>query len=47
MASELATTRESVARALARLRREGAIEQRGTRVRIVNLDRLQAAAWSS
>ncbi|HEX8360598.1 MAG TPA: Crp/Fnr family transcriptional regulator [Longimicrobium sp.] len=47
LASELATTRESVARALARLRREGAIEQRGTHVRIVNLDRLQAVAWSS
>ncbi|HEX8361452.1 MAG TPA: Crp/Fnr family transcriptional regulator [Longimicrobium sp.] len=47
MAAELATTRESVGRALARLRRDGAIDQRGTRVRIVNLDRLQDAAWSS
>jgi CRP-like cAMP-binding protein len=44
MASELATTRESVARALARLRREGAIRQRGRRVAIVSLARLESAA---
>jgi CRP-like cAMP-binding protein len=47
MAAELATTRESVARALARLRREGAIEQRGARVRIVSLAALQQVAWST
>ncbi|HEX7243351.1 MAG TPA: Crp/Fnr family transcriptional regulator [Longimicrobiaceae bacterium] len=46
MAAELATSRESVSRALARLRREGAIEQRGSRVRIVSLARLQAVAWA-
>ena len=47
MASELATTRESVARALARLRQEGAIDQRGSRVRIRDLPALEAAAFSN
>lgn len=44
MASELATTRESVARALARLRRDGAIRQRGRLVAIVSLARLESVA---
>lgn len=44
LAAELATTRESVARALSRLRREGAIEQRGARIRIRDLSGLRAAA---
>lgn len=44
LAGELATTRESIARGLARLRRSGAIEQRGARVRILDLARLEAAA---
>ena len=46
LAAELATTRESVARALSRLRRDGAIEQRGARVRIRDLSALEAAAFS-
>ena len=44
LAAELATTRESVARALARLRREGAIDQQGARVRIRDLARLEEVA---
>lgn len=44
MAAELATTRESVARALARLRRDGVIAQTGARIRIADLGRLEAAA---
>ena len=44
MAGELATTRESVARALARLRRDGAIRQAGPRVQIVSLQRLEDVA---
>lgn len=44
LAAELATTRESVARALARLRREGTISQEGARVRILDIARLDAAA---
>ena len=44
LASELATTRESVARALARLRRDGAIAQRGARIRIESVARLEHAA---
>ncbi len=44
LAGELATTRESVARGLARLRRDGAIEQMGARVRILDIARLGAAA---
>src|SRR5690606_6117311 len=39
LATELATTRESVARALARLRREGAIAQSGARVRVLDVAR--------
>lgn len=46
LASELATTRESVARAISRLRKEGAIEQKGPKVRIVDLARLEATAFS-
>lgn len=44
MAGELATTRESVARALGRLRREKTIEQKGAWVRILDLARLARAA---
>ncbi len=44
LAAELATTRESVARALARLRKEETIRQEGARIRIVSLDRLERAA---
>lgn len=46
LASELATTRESVARALSRLRREGAIAQRGARIVIRDLSALEAVAFS-
>ena len=46
LASELATTRESVARAMGRLRRAGTIEQRGARIRIVDLAALQSTAYS-
>ena len=45
LAAELATTRESVARALARLRRQGVIEQRGARVRIRDVAALERAAY--
>ena len=44
LASELATTRESVARALARLREGGAIRQAGRKVQITSLARLEEAA---
>lgn len=44
LAAELATTRESVARALSRLRREGIIAQAGTRITVRSLARLAAAA---
>lgn len=44
LAAELGTTRESVARALGRLRREGAIGQSGRRIRIESLALLAAAA---
>lgn len=37
LAGELATTRESIARALARLRREGTIAQQGRRVRVLDI----------
>lgn len=47
MAAELATTRESVARALGRLRREGIIEQRGGRMRVLSPERLESAARSA
>lgn len=47
LAAELATTRESVARALARLRRDGIIWQEGAHVRILSMNRLEAAASSS
>jgi CRP/FNR family transcriptional regulator, cyclic AMP receptor protein len=44
MARELATTRESVARAFSRLRREGAIGGAGAEVVLLDLARLEAAA---
>lgn len=44
LAAELATTRESVARGLARLRRAGIIEQDGPHIRILAADRLAAVA---
>jgi len=44
LAAELATTRESVARSLARLRTDGVITQSGGRVRILDALRLEAAA---
>lgn len=44
MAAELATTRESVARALSRLRSQKTIEQSGPRVRILDLARLERVA---
>lgn len=44
LAAELATTRESIARALARLRDAGAIAQQGARVRILSLDTLRRIA---
>jgi len=46
LASELTTTRESVARALSRLRRDGAIDQRGARVRIRRLSMLESVAFT-
>lgn len=46
LASELATTRESVARALSLLRRDGAIAQRGARVEILDLAALERAAYA-
>ena len=45
LAAELATTRESVARAIARLRREGIIEQHGRHIRILDLAALEATAF--
>ncbi|MGK7313434.1 MAG: Crp/Fnr family transcriptional regulator [Candidatus Longimicrobiales bacterium M2_2A_002] len=47
MANALATTRESVARALARFRSHGIIEQDGARVRILDLAALQDVAGVS
>jgi CRP/FNR family transcriptional regulator, cyclic AMP receptor protein len=47
LAAELATSRESVTRAFARLRREGAIASEEGRVRIADLDRLRSAAGMS
>ena len=44
LAGELGTSRESVARSLARLRREGVIAQNGARIRVLDLRRLRAAA---
>jgi CRP/FNR family transcriptional regulator, cyclic AMP receptor protein len=44
LASELATTRESVARAFGRLRSTGAIAQRGPRITIMSAAALEAAA---
>lgn len=44
LAAELATTRESVARALARLRADGAIDQAAGRIRIRSITRLEEVA---
>ncbi len=44
LAAELGTTRESVARALAALEKEGAIRRAGARVIVRDLDRLRSAA---
>jgi len=44
LARGLATTRESVARALARFRREGLIDQQGPRIRLRDIARLQDIA---
>lgn len=41
LANELATTREGIARSLSELRREGVIEQRGGRIRVVDMGRLR------
>lgn len=46
LAAELATTRESVARALSSLRKSGAISQKGSRVRVLDLRRLESVAYS-
>jgi CRP/FNR family transcriptional regulator, cyclic AMP receptor protein len=46
LAAEVASTRESVARAMSRLRRDGAIEQRGGKVRIRDLSALQSTAYN-
>ena len=45
LAAELATTRESVARALSRLRQDRVIAQKGSRVRILDLGRLERIAF--
>ena len=45
LADMLATTRESVSRALRALRNEGLIEQKGTRVRIPDPDALESRCW--
>jgi CRP-like cAMP-binding protein len=47
LAAELATTRESVARALSRRRRDRIIERGGGRVRIRDLRALEAVAFSN
>jgi CRP/FNR family transcriptional regulator, cyclic AMP receptor protein len=44
LAAELATSRESVSRAFARLRRDGVIRQNGSEIRILSLERLSRAA---
>jgi CRP/FNR family transcriptional regulator len=44
LAAELGTTRESVARALHRLRRDGVIRQRGARVELCDAEALRALA---
>ena len=46
LAAELATTRESVARALSALRKSGAISQKGSKVRVLDLRQLEAVAFS-
>jgi CRP/FNR family transcriptional regulator len=46
LAAELATTRESIARALSRMRHEGVIDQRGAEVRILDLPRLERLAYT-
>jgi CRP-like cAMP-binding protein len=47
LANALATTRESVARAFSRFRKEGIIDQEGSSVRILDLARLQEEAGVS
>lgn len=44
LAAELGTTRESVARAFSRLRREGIIHQKGVRIQVRDLARLETVA---
>jgi CRP/FNR family transcriptional regulator, cyclic AMP receptor protein len=44
LAAELATTRESISRALSRLRKEGVIDGSGSRIRIASVKRLRAMA---
>lgn len=46
LASELATTRESVARALGRLRRDGAIGVRGAKIEIHSVAALESVAFA-
>lgn len=46
LAAELATTRESVARALSGMRKAGTISQKGSRVRIVDIRQLESIAFS-
>lgn len=46
MAAALATTRESVSRALGRLKRDGLIDYQEARIRILDLDGLRRAAGS-
>lgn len=46
MAAELATTRESVARALSSLRKRGAIAQKGSRIRVLDIRQLESVAFS-
>jgi CRP-like cAMP-binding protein len=46
LAAELATTRESVARALSSFRKAGAIESRGRRIRILDAALLESIAFS-
>jgi CRP/FNR family transcriptional regulator, cyclic AMP receptor protein len=44
LAAELATSRETVSRSFARLRRDGIIRQDGAEIRVLSLDRLRRAA---
>jgi CRP-like cAMP-binding protein len=42
LAAEIGASRETVARALGRLKREGAIEQKGARIRLLSTNRLRS-----